>query len=321
MKSHHLFYIVSGLTILTGCQQHCNEDVICETYVHRYGVPLDPEDWSERGQYGQVISTRKDGVVVCKNYEGGVLNGEVTYTFPHREIIAKKEMFFEGNLCQELYYYPNGMPQKQISYEEPGIEKVVTWYESGAPQIKETYSNGFLIEGEYLNPSHQQESYVTNQNGIRTVRNEYGELVSVDEIQNGQMVLRRTYHSNGMPAAITPYVNGCIEGKRWTYHKGGEPATIEEWSNNLQHGNTEVFENGEKVADRPYQYGQIDGIERCYKDKYVLTHENKWVQGQLHGPSCSYINGTTQTTWYFKNRKVNRGTYDALCSQAGISGI
>lgn len=315
MKREQILCVLAGFVFLTSCQQRGCNDVVCETYVHRYGVPLAAADWSERGQHGQVISTRKDGVVVCKNYESGVLQGETTYTFAHRETVAKKEIYDQGHVTEELYYYSSGMPQRQITFEPCGNQRILTWYESGAPQCKELYSEGRLIQGEYLNPSQQQESMVVDQNGLRTLRDDYGQLLSIDEIQNGQMITRRTYYSNGAPAAITPYVNGVIEGKRWCYHMGGEPATIEDWRGNCQHGNTEVFENGEKTSDLPYVNGRVHGIQRCYGHGQRLTQENNWVQGQQHGPSYTYVNDTTQTNWYFKDRKVNKATYEVLCSQ------
>lgn len=314
MKVKPLLYLMTTGLILTSCQQRCC-DVVCETYVHRYGVPLAPDDWSERGQDGQVISMRKDGVVVCKNYECGILQGDTTYTFPHKDAIEKREVYDQGNLSQLVFYYPSGMPQKQITLESSNTEKVLTWYESGAPQSKELYQNGCLIQGEYLNPSQQQESAVIDRNGLRTLRDDYGQLLSIDEIQNGQMTVRRTFYPNGAPASVTPYVNNVIQGQRWTYQMGGEPATIETWTNNCQHGNTQVFENGEKVSDLPYINGQIHGLERRYRNGDQLVQENNWVKGRRHGACYSYVNDTTHVDWYFKDRKVNRGTYEALCNQ------
>ncbi len=314
MKKHHILTLITASALLSSCQQHCNDEFVCETYVHRYGVPLAPQDWTDRGQDGQVISTRKDGVVVTTTYEAGLLEGETTYTFPHRDTIAKRCIYLHGHLIQEIDYYSNGVPQKQITYDFP-VESVVNWYENGAPQSKEKYVQGLLIEGEYLNLEQQTESSVADQNGKRTLYNSYGQLVSIDEIQDGQMVVRRTYHANGTPASFTPYVNGCIEGERLTFAMGGEPATVENWSNNLQHGNTEIFENGEKIADQPYYCGQLHGIERRYREGHYLVQENRWEQGQKHGACHNHFNEKTQTEWFFRGRQVNRGTYEALCNQ------
>jgi len=314
MKKYQLFSVLSALFLLNSCQRQCCDDIVCETYVHRYGMPLDPQDWSSRGQDGQVISTRKDGVVVCTSYEAGVLNGETTLTFPHRDTIAKRYTYLNGVLMQETDYYSNGMPQKQMIHEGT-TQHQLGWYENGAPQFKEIYLEGSLVSGEYLNEAQQTASSVTDYNGVRTLYDDYGQLLYVDEIQNGQMTTRRTFHPNGTPASVTPFVNGIIEGKRFTYCMGGEPATVEEWSTNCQHGNTEVFENGEKIADQPYEFGQIHGVERRYREGNCLVQENRWIQGEKHGACQNYFNEMKQTQWFFKGRPVNRSTYEALCSQ------
>jgi antitoxin component YwqK of YwqJK toxin-antitoxin module len=319
MKFRRFPYVFAFLLVtVTACQSRCpdREDVVCENYVHRYGVALPPEEWTERGQHGQIFSTRRDGVVICKNYESGILHGETTYTFPHREVIQQKQIYDQGVLTQEWLYYPNGMPQQQISFEAPNKQTLVVWYEGGAPQCKEEYEGGFLIRGKYYNPSNHEESHVEEQNGMRTRRDGYGQLQSVDEIRDGKMTMRTTYHPNGAPASLTPYVNGVVEGQRRTYYVGGEPATIEDWTNNYQHGNTVVFENGEKRSDVSYAKGRRQGIERLYRDDgQTVVQEFTWAKNKKHGPCYSYVGNTTQTDWYFQDRKVNKPTFDALSNQ------
>ncbi len=311
------FFILVGSSI-TSCQSHydCCDEVVCET-VHRYGVPLEPQDWSERGQYGQVTSMRKDGVAVTRNYEAGVLHGECSYTFPHRDVIQKKEVYEQGNLKQEVSHYPNGFPQSQVMYQPPHSQYVITWYESGAPYSREQIENGNLMHGEYYSIGQQIESRIEQGNGLRTCRDGQGQLQSVDTIQNGQMVLKSTYHPNGVPATVSPYVNGVIEGERRTYSSGGEPATIEMWKDNMQHGTTCVFEQGEKRTEVPYVNGRRHGIERRYRDDgQSVAQEITWIQGQKHGPAYSYVGNTTQMDWYFRNRPVsNKSTFDMLNNQ------
>lgn len=303
------------LLATTGCQTNsCRDEVVCETYVHRYGVPLQANDWSARGQHGQVVSTRRDGVVVSKTYESGILQGETTYTFPHREVIQRKEVYCQGELSQASSYYPNGMPQQQIIYDS-GNHSMTAWYEGGVPQCKEEYEQGHLVRGSYYNLSNHEESRVEDREGTRTRRDAYGQLISVDSIQNGQMTMCTTYHPNGTPAALTPYVNGVVEGKRRTFTVGGEPATIEEWTNNTQHGNTEIFDNGEKCADMPYINGRPHGVEYRYRDNDTVVQRRNWIQGKKHGPCYNYVGNTTQTDWYFQGRQVNKPTYDMLSNQ------
>jgi antitoxin component YwqK of YwqJK toxin-antitoxin module len=313
MKANRLPYSIVLLLLTAACNSpNCREDVVCETYVHRYGVPLDPQDWSARGQHGQVMTTMKDGVVVTKNYDSGTLHGEATYTFPHQEIIQKREAYNQGQLEQEIWNYPNGVPMQQMTHHSSSNRSNVIWYENGVPHCKEEYENGNLIQGEYFNLSNQLESRVEDQNGIRTRRNAYGQFLSLDEIQNGKMVLRTTCHVNGAPESITPYRNGVAEGQRRTFLPTGEPDTIEEWRNDRQHGNTIVFQNGEKYADVSYRNGIKHGLERRYREGNNLVEEVNWVQDQKHGPCYSYVGDSKKTTWYVQDKPVNKATYDAF---------
>lgn len=318
MKLPRSFSLLILLGSVTSCQSNrdrCDE-VVCET-VHRYGVPLEPEDWSARGQYGQVVSMRKDGVNVMRNYEAGILHGECTYTFPYRDVIERKEIYHQGNLRQEYIHYPSGFPQRQVIYESPERQSVVIWYESGAPHYREEIENGHLVRGEYYDPNQQVESRVEEGNGLRICRDGHGQLQSVDTIQDGQMIFSTTYHPNGMPATITPYANGVIEGERRTYLPGGEPLTIEEWHGNTQHGMMQVFEHSEKQAEVPYVNGYKHGIERRYRnDGQAIAQEITWVKGLKHGPCYHYVGNTTKTDWYFRNRPVpNKSTFDMLMNQ------
>lgn len=317
MKLSRSFYFLILLGVLTSCQtRNCSDEVVCET-VHRYGLTLEPEDWSARGQCGQVVSMRKDGVEVIRNYDNGILDGECTYTFPHRDFIQKKEVYDNGNLRQEQIHYTSGLPYKQTVYEGPDCQSVTIWYENGAPHAYERIENGRLINAEYYSVDQEIESKIENGKGLSTRRDGQGQLQHVDTIENGQKVMSTTYHPNGAPAAMTPYVNGVIEGEKRTYLPGGEPATIEKWTGNAQHGTMQEFEHGELRAEIPFVSGSKHGVERRYRDDgKTLAQEITWVQGQKHGPSYSYIGNTTKTDWYFRNRLVaNKSTFDMLSNK------
>lgn len=306
--------------LTTGCtsyQSCCNkEDVVYETYEHRYGVPLSPDDWTARGQDGRVVTTRKDGVVEVKTYDKGVLDGETTYTFPHREIIQKREMYRQGQLVQETYNRPSGSPQRQVTYNSsPSNYTVINWYESGVPQCKEEYADGSLTHGEYYTLNNHLESAVEGSNGRRCRRDDFGQLLSVDEIENGQMTTRTTYYANGAPESVSPYINGVVQGDCRTYYPGGEPKTVEKWTNGKQEGITIVFENGEKVAEVPYKNGQRQGIEKRFRGEDLLVEEVTWVDNQRTGPSYSYVGDATKTDWYFQDAQVTKRVYDVLRNQ------
>lgn len=316
MKKSHFPYAIAILLLTAGCNSGYREDVVCETYVHRYGVELPPEEWSERGQHGQVVSTLKDGVTVSRTYDSGVLHGETTHTFPHRDTIQKREIYDQGILTQEFLCHSNGLPYKQTIHTAPARQSTIVWYDSGAPQCKEEYENGMLVQGEYFTLNNSQETFVTNQNGTRICRDPYGELEHVDEIKNGQIQVRTTYHPNGTPSAITPYINGQPEGQKRLFLPDGQPKAIETWVKGQQHGATTLFENGEKCGELPYVYGKIHGTEYRYRDDgKVIVSETSWMQGRKHGPSYAYVGDVKKTDWYYKGRLVNKQTYDALRSQ------
>ena len=314
MKRSSFPFLLAATWLFNSCQPHYSSDIVCETYVHRYGMPLAPQEWSSRGQDGQIISTKKDGVTITASYEAGVLNGETIETFPHRDTIAKRLLYVQGQLVQQVDYYLNGMPKEQTTYEG-NCHHVLGWYESGIPKFEENYQDGFLQNGEYRDHHQQLLSQVSNGYGLRTIQNDYGQLLFVDEVKEGQISVRRTFHLNGSPETVTPYVNGIIEGERYTYNIGGDPATVEEWSGNLQHGNTQVFENGEKIADQPYAFGRLHGIEYRYRAGSQLARENHWADGKRHGPCHHYVDAIKQTEWFFEGESVSRRNFEALSNQ------
>lgn len=313
-----LFVLFLSGTFLPSCQsQKTNDDEVVAQTVHRYGVSLDLNDWSARGQNGQVISVRKDGVTVVRNFDAGILDGESTYSYPYREMVQKKEIYVRGHLSQDWTYYPNGAPSEQTDYLLGSVKSVTSWYESGAPYAKETFQNNKLIEGQYMNPDHTMDSLITNGEGTKTVRDAYGQLLSVDTYKNGTIISSTTYHANGAPQSITPYNNGVVHGERRTYMPGGEPATVENWSKGSQNGTTVVFEYGEKRSEIPYVNGCRQGVEKRFcDDGKTVIQEWTWANDQKHGPVYTYVGNTTKTDWYFCNRQVpNKATFDMLNNQ------
>jgi len=310
-----LLLLIFGV-ITSACQsQKYADGIVSQSYVHRYGVPLPEEEWAQRGQDGQVVSMRKDGVRITQTYEGGVLHGETYYTYPHQDIHEKKERYNQGVLEEEFHYYQSGLPQKQITYCGPSSHKTIVWYESGSPHCCETYEGGRLVNGEYYNLGYQLESQVSDYNGQRISRDPYGQVVSLDQIQQGELIQSTTYHPQGTPAAVSPYSNGQIEGLRRTYSVSGEPLTIETWTGNTQHGKTIGFHNGERSYEVPYVQGQRNGVEYRYRDGEELVQEVNWIDGKRHGQCHSYVGNKKQTDWYFQDQPVNKATFEALSHQ------
>lgn len=305
---------------LVGCHRNNNYwdssyEVVNETYVHKYGVEVPAEEWSDRGEHGQVISNLKNGVVVKKTYDWGKLNGETSYSFPHSDITERVEVYTNDQLVKEITFYMSGARKSEKEYYGPNSWKITTWYENAIPKTIESYNNSNLANGEYYNPKNQMEGRVDQGSGTRVVRDEYGVLDHYENYENGRMVSQMTVHADGLPKDVTPYNNGIVDGEKKTYYPGGEPQAIEQWSSGNQHGTTTTFKNGEKYSEVPYNYGLKNGVEKRYKDGQTVTEEVSWLNDQRHGPSVAYIGNTVQTTWYFQGQEVTKNRYDFLNSR------
>ena len=308
----HLIILIFLILMTTACARHHNSDVVDETYVHKYGITVPRDDWNSRGMHGHVITKLNNGVTITKTYVAGVLNGESTYSFAHSETVEKIETYAEGILVKDLTHYRSGGPRQEIQYLSPSTKTVKVWYESASPQCIEHYQDDQLIEAVYTTPSNQLESTINNGEGTRINRDQYGQLVSQDEIESGQLVCCITYHSNGTPKEITPYQNGKPEGLRKTFLPTGEPNTIEEWVNEKQHGTTIIFQNGEKIAEVPYFNGIKNGVEKRYTNETLVVEEVTWKNDLRHGPTHTYVGTTKNTQWFIQGQQVSRNQYDRL---------
>lgn len=317
-KASHFFSLASIVTAaftMTACSSRMNYEqaqVIDETYVHKYGVAVPSDYWTSSGEHGSVISTLADGVVVTKSYTSGSLDGETTYTYPHSSQIQKSEFFQSGNLVKETEFFYDGTPKKETAYYTPTPEMttITTWYLSGTPRSIERYANQRLISGEYLTALNQRDAVIDNSQGTRLMRDDYGQLIATDTIQDGQMVLRQTYHSNGSPKETIPYRNELVEGVKRTYHLAGEPDTVEQWLCGKQQGMTIVYQHGEKCAEIPYVNGEKHGVECRYRDGTTKVQEISWNAGNMHGPSLTYIGDTVKTDWFYKGQPTTKTDYE-----------
>ncbi len=297
--------------IISGCEKTNYGPIVEETYVHRYGVEVPAQDWAVKGQSGKVITTLKNGVVCTKNVSSGILEGETSYTFPYSETVQKVESYQNGNLEKMMVYYRSGKPAQEVIFNGQ-TRHVTKWYENGAPQSKEEIENDKLVTAHYYSPKNHLEAQVIFGNGNRIQRDVYGQSLSVDTIQDGEMVLCATTHSNGAPKDLIPYKNRVIEGELRTYLPAGEPNTIEMWYDGQKEGITVTFLNGEKYAEIPYVSGLKHGIEKRFKDGRQIIEELTWNNDKRHGPSYSYIGDNKRTDWYFQDRLVTEKTFDLL---------
>lgn len=303
-----LLIVALGLISCNARREH--SPIVEERYVHLYGAEVPQEKWVASGQHGQVVSTMANGVVVTQTYNAGVLHGPTTYSYPHSDNIERTEHYTGGELAKETVHHLSGAPKEESVYHDGNKTIISAWYENGSLQLKEEYVDDLLVSGEYYNPQSQMDSQVQNREGTRIVRDHYGIVTSTDSIKDGQMVLRTTYYPNGSPKAVTPYVNGIVEGQRKTYLPAGEPNTVETWVGGLQDGLTLVYQNGEKFAEVPYQRGSREGIERHYRNGTDVIEEISWMGDQRHGPDITYVGGTSKTQWYFQDKPVSQAQFD-----------
>ncbi len=318
MRIIYFLSIASLALTFTACHRNNNDsNVLGQTYVHKYGVAVPSDFWSASGEHGSVISTMADGVVITRSYTSGVLDGDTTYSFPHNSQIQKIETYNQGTLVKTTEYYYDGSSQSQIVYDSSrGIRTVSTWYMGGTPRSTEQYSGDALVSGQYFSIQNHNDAGVDNYQGTRIVRDDYGQIISTDNIVDGQLTLQSTYHTNGNPKATIPYQNGVVHGTKQTYHPGGEPDTIEAWSAGKQEGNTVVYQYGEKYADVPYVDGQKHGVESRYRDGQDMVQEVSWNKGQQHGPATTYVGNASKTDWYFNGNPVSKNQYDFLNNRA-----
>lgn len=316
-----LYY--TGLVALTlstmACSRNYDDNVVGETYVHKYGVAVPSEYWASQGQDGSVISAMADGVVVTRSYAGGLQNGETTYTFPHREQIQKREIYVQGTPISEVEYFLDGTPQQEIVYDHSqGMKTVSVWYIGGTPKSIERYSGDLLFSAEYYTTNNVKDAVVDNYFGTRLLRDDYGLITATDTIENGRQTLRTTYHPNNSPKELITYQNGMIEGYKRTFHPAGEPNTIEQWSGGKQDGMTVVFQHGEKFAEVPYVNGDKHGVEKRYRDGQNLVQEVSWESGQMHGPTTSYVGDAEKTDWYYKGNLTTEVNYNFMVNRPPV---
>ncbi|MCB1181404.1 MAG: toxin-antitoxin system YwqK family antitoxin [Chlamydiia bacterium] len=305
--------LLSLLTLVTGCRNHnYQSDVVKETYVHRYGVSIPKNDWERQGRDGQIVQLCKNGVTITRSYLGGSLNGKTTFTFPNSTTIERIQTYEHGVLISDLKNYETGVPCLERRFEGENLTKVTGWYEDGTPSLTESYADGYLTSGEYRNLLNIIESRVENGRGIRIKRDQEGELLFRDNIQNGQMVERITYYPNGDPSAVVPYDNGLVNGQRLTFLQGGLPNTVEQWVHGKQEGITIIYQNGEKISETPYLNGEKNGIEKRFRNGQELVAEATWKNGVLHGQTTLFVGENTQTEWYHEGKMVSRNTYERM---------
>lgn len=297
----------------TSCQMNnAIDDVVSQTFVHKYGFETSEKDWEAREKDGQVITLLKNGIKVTKSFENGKLHGPTTYTFPHSPIVEKQELYDEGTLLKEQLNDELGMPIREEVYEFGNRTIITLWDTKGVPLSIEEYDNETLMEAKYYTLDHELEASVVGGNGERVKRDRSGLLISRDEIRDGNMICRTTFHPNGNVHTISHYAHYQLHGKQKKFTASGKPLMEVNWNNNVIDGEKIIYRNGKKIAVIPYVKGKKEGKELHFDDLGQLTAEIEWRDDKKHGPSELYSEDLTETEWFFKGQSVNADKFKNL---------
>lgn len=322
MRTKYLLPCFCGCLIFavgcTGSKAHhpSEQNVVKQSFVHKYGMEVEKKEWNKRGESGKVVSLMKDGVICTKNYDNGYLQGDTTYTFPHSGAVQKIETFDEGRLVKLQEMFSTAKVKREVAYGNGNTRTETVWYESGAPRFREEYRDDKLIEGDYYTAHDQVESRISDGEGTRINRDDFGQLVSKDNFLYGRLQSKTLFYPNGTPREIIPYQAGKVHGEKRTFLPGGEPKTVEGWSNGVQDGITVLFQNGEKIAEVPYVNGYKNGVEQRYKDGRFVVEEINWYKDLKHGPSYSYIGDEMLISWFYNGQEVAKRQYERLTNPA-----
>ena len=302
------------LLVSGGCSSHNTEskDVVKSTYIHKYGITVSQDDWDKRGRDGTVINVLKSGITKSESYTSGVLDGPTTYTFPHSRTVHIEEGYQRGSLVRKLTNYVTGNPKEETEFLSATLKQKKTWYENGTPKSTETWDEDILTTGKYFTPENELEAGVEKHNGIKVERDAYGQFISKDEIIDGQIALKTTFHPNGNPKEIIVYHENVVHGLKRVFTPSGEPQQTEEWVNGKQHGITTIYQNGEKTAELSYVNGMKHGVELQFQEGNIVVREINWRAGVRHGPSRSYFSDQVRTDWFHSDKLVSKLEFDQL---------
>ncbi len=308
-----LSLISLSTVLLCACSSHNLDNHIAkQSYIHQYGSTLSKGDWIERGGNGQRVTIQTDGITIKEQFKNELLDGESTFSFPHSSVIKSTRVYQNGIVVSETSNFSNGLPQSRTQYDPNHSERRTTWYHTGSPKTVEVFSNGLLSSGEYFTINNDLESSVADGVGILTDRDIGGQLLSINEVNEGSVTLKTEFYSNGSPKTLSPFMNGEIHGTVKHYSMDGVPERFEHWVSGTQEGLTVFFHNGEKLRELPYIKGIVDGTERHYINGSTVVKTIQWSKNKKHGPASFYIDGKAKTDWYYDNRLVTQSLFEKL---------
>ncbi len=310
--------IVGASALVCSCQRSTLDQVVSQTFVHKYGFDVSEEEWDQRAQEGQVVTMLKNGVKITRSFENGALHGPTTYTFPHSNTVEKLLVYDQGTLLKEMHNDTSGMPLQEEIYEFDNRKIITLWDNKGSPLSIEEYDDEVLTEGKYYNSNHELEGEVEGAYGTRVKRDRSGLLLEREQIENGLIACRTTFHPNGETHTVSHYHDSQLHGEQLKYTSSGRPLMKLNWNHGVLDGLKVVYRNGIKVAEIPYSHGQKHGLEYHYDDLGNLTAEINWRSDKKHGCSTFYTDEMTENEWFFNGQTVQADKFSLLENRAKI---
>lgn len=309
---------VVGLLFLFGCNEGTESNVVSQKYVHKYGFDLTEREWQERKQDGQVVTIFKDGTKVVENYSNGILHGSTTTTYPHSAIIKNEKIYDQGVLLKEIMSDEKGIPMREEAYEFDNRRTITLWYGTGSPMSIEEYDKSKLVEASYFNTANELEASVEDYRGVRIKRDRLGKILNEDEIQDGVVAIRKTYHPNGQLQSETRFKNYDLHGLQKKYTVSGKPLMEQTYKDGLLDGNKVHYRNGKVVLEIPFTMGKRHGIERQFDLDGSVIAEIPWINDQKHGRMRIKHEDYSNLEWFFRGKSVSREEFGDLESREKV---
>lgn len=308
-----VLWLLPVLLALGSCCNRCKDDtVVSQRFIHKYGFGLTEEQWKNREQDGQIVLTRQNGVTETRTYENGVLNGPTTFTYSNSEVLHKIHVYDQGILLKEVEHDANGLPLREEIFEFDNRRIITLWDIKCAPMSIEEYEGDRLVEASYFSPENELESGIEDGQGIRIKRDRFGLLLLKDQITNGALSARKTYHSNGEIESESFYEDYDLHGKQVFYTPTAKLFLEQEWNHGILDGLKSSYREGVKIKEIPYCLGKKHGMEKDFNEDGKTIAEIQWDADDKHGSSRFHDEYQTAIEWYFRGKKVSLERFEML---------
>lgn len=305
------FFALSTLTVaLSSCCSNCNQNnVVSQKYIHKYGFDLSKDEWEAREEEGKIVTFLENGVKYTESYENGILHGSSHSCYPYSETIEKSSVYDQGMLVKEIWYDRKGIPLQEIAYEFDRRKMITLWDQNGAPLSVEEYEGDQLMEASYFNSLGDIEAHVENGNGTRIKRDRSGKLLLKDQMENGALAQRTTFHPNEAVESVSHFANYVLHGEQKIFTPEGKLLMKANWSEGTLEGTKVSYRDGVPFLEVPYVKGKKQGVERRIDEDGRILQETSYYEDEKHGPTIVHHGKEVKESWFYKGKAVTPQKY------------